>query len=122
MGYASYLLGETVSKSLAQIRKEIEALQRQAEVLKHKEAKDVIARIKEAIAHYGLTAADLGLAGNSGARRGRAAVAVRDRAKTTASKVKYRDEAGNTWSGHGRRPKWFIDAVAGGKSPEQLLA
>jgi len=46
---------------------------------------------------------------------------VRGRAKT-ASKVKYRDEAGNTWSGHGRRPKWFTDAVAGGKTPEQLLA
>ena len=121
MGTANYPLGETVSKSLAQIRKEIDALQRQAEALKQKEAKDVIARIKEAIAHYGLTAADLGLAGTSRARRGRAAGAVRERA-LTASKVKYRDEAGNTWSGHGRRPKWFIDAVAGGKTPEQLLA
>jgi hypothetical protein len=35
MGSRSYPLGDTVSKSLAQIRKEIEALQRQAEVLKH---------------------------------------------------------------------------------------
>ena len=121
MGTANYPLGETVSKSLAQIRKEIDALQRQAEVLKQKEAKDVIARIKEAIAHYGLTAADLGLAGNSRARRGPDAGSVRGGVKTD-SKVKYRDEAGNTWSGHGRRPKWFIDAVANGKSPEQLLA
>ena len=120
MGSRSYPLGDTVSKSLAQIRKEIEALQRQAEVLKQKEAKDVIARIKEAIAHYGLTAADLGLAGNSRAR-GPDAGSVRGGVKTD-SKVKYRDEAGNTWSGHGRRPKWFIDAVANGKTPEQLLA
>lgn len=108
-----------MSKSLAQIHKEIEALQRQAEVLKQKETKDVIARIKEAIAHYGLTAADLGLA--AGGRRSRSAAGTRGRAKP-ASKVKYRDEAGNTWSGHGRRPKWFTDAIANGKTPEQLAA
>lgn len=110
-----------MSKSLAQIHKEIEALQRQAEVLKQKETKDVISRIKEAIAHYGLTAADLGLAAGPRGRRGRAASGTRARAKAP-SNVKYRDEAGNTWSGHGRRPKWFIDAIASGKTPEQLSA
>jgi len=46
--------------------------------------------------------------------------------KTTQAKpagaIKYRDEAGNTWTGRGTRPKWFLAAVAAGKTPEQLLA
>nr|MBA3478279.1 H-NS histone family protein [Lautropia sp.] len=36
--------------------------------------------------------------------------------------VKYRDEAGNTWSGLGKRPNWFKSALASGKSAEDLAA
>jgi DNA-binding protein H-NS len=35
-------------------------------------------------------------------------------------RAKYRDDAGNTWTGHGRRPQWFKDAIAGGKKLEDL--
>ncbi len=38
-----------------------------------------------------------------------------------ASRVKFRDDAGNTSTGHGKRPNWFKDALANGKSPEDLL-
>ena len=51
-----------MAKSLAQLNRQIEKLQREAESLRKKEAGAVISRIKEAIDHYGLTAADLGLA------------------------------------------------------------
>jgi DNA-binding protein H-NS len=30
--------------------------------------------------------------------------------------AKYRDEAGNTWSGRGLKPKWLSEALARGKS------
>lgn len=107
-------------KSLAQIKKQIAALEAQAEALKKKEVGGVIARIKEAIAHYGLTAADLGLAG----RAPKAAKAAKPGRKTSrkSGAVKYRDDAGNTWTGHGRRPQWFLAAVAAGKTPEDLRA
>jgi DNA-binding protein H-NS len=38
------------------------------------------------------------------------------------SDAKYRnpDDAKQTWSGRGRQPQWFKDAVAGGRSPEEL--
>lgn len=109
-----------MAKTLAQLQKQIAALEQKAEALKRKEAQGVIARIKEAIAHYGLTAADLGLAG---AKRGPKPGAKRAAAKKKpAAKAKYRDDQGRSWTGHGRRPQWFVDALAAGKTLEDLLA
>jgi DNA-binding protein H-NS len=108
-----------MAKSLTQIQKEIAALQRQAEVLKKREVKEVIERIREAIAFYGLSAADLGLGATGRKRR---AVGTKKKQTKTVGKVKYRDDAGHSWSGHGRRPQWFLDAIAGGKTPEDLAA
>lgn len=45
--------------------------------------------------------------------------------KTAAKKVakaKYRDEAGNSWSGFGPRPKWLREGIAGGKKLEDFLS
>ena len=44
---------------------------------------------------------------------------VRRRAPATA---KYANPANtsDTWSGRGRKPRWFIEALASGKQPEQL--
>lgn len=36
--------------------------------------------------------------------------------------VKYRDHAGNTWAGRGRRPKWLVVALAGGKALQDFAA
>jgi len=106
-----------MSKTLAQLKKEIAALSREAEKLQRKEIEGVVARIKEAIEAYGLTAADLGL---SGAKRGakaagKAPATKRGRKKAAGAQVKFRDEAGNVWGGRGPRPKWLRDALAAGK-------
>jgi hypothetical protein len=53
--------------TLAALNAQIAALQAQADALRKKEVAEVVAKIKDAIAHYGLTAADLGLA--TGARK-----------------------------------------------------
>jgi DNA-binding protein H-NS len=34
----------------------------------------------------------------------------------------YADGKGNTWSGRGKRPNWFKEALAAGKTKEQLAA
>ena len=39
-----------------------------------------------------------------------------------AGVIKYRDEAGNAWTGRGKRPQWYLNALASGKTAEQLLA
>jgi DNA-binding protein H-NS len=54
-------------QTLAALNAQIAALQTQADALRKKEVAEVVAKIKDAIAHYGLTAADLGLA--TGARK-----------------------------------------------------
>jgi DNA-binding protein H-NS len=40
------------------------------------------------------------------------------------SEAKYRDpnDPNQTWSGRGRQPQWFKDAVAGGRSLKELVA
>lgn len=36
--------------------------------------------------------------------------------------IKFTDGKGGTWSGIGKRPNWFKDALAAGRKPEDLLA
>jgi DNA-binding protein H-NS len=92
--------------------KKIDALKAEAEKLRQQEIAGVVARIREAIQVYGLTAADLGL---GRAKAGRAGRRGRGAAKLGAA-VKYRDEAGNTWVGRGKRPQWVRDALAAGRT------
>jgi len=33
--------------------------------------------------------------------------------------VKYRDDAGNTWTGRGRMPRWLTAATKGGKAKKE---
>ncbi len=108
------------SSSLKQIEQEIAALQREAAKILETEKAGVIGRIKEAIDHYGLTEEDLGFgAATKGRRRGAPKVAKKGSA---GSKSKFRDDAGHTWSGHGRRPRWYLEALANGKTEADPLA
>lgn len=105
-----------MTQSYKQIQKQIETLQRQAEKLRKQESGEVIARIKVAIAHYGLTAEQLGFG----------ATANNVKTKATAGKsaparsAKYGDDQGNSWSGMGKRPYWLRDALAAGRTLEEF--
>jgi len=48
-------------------------------------------------------------------------VARKPAARKTGGVAKYTDGAGRTWSGVGKRPNWFKDALAAGKTAEELL-
>ena len=113
-----------MAKTLAQLDAQIAKLQRQAEALRAREVAGVIARIKVAIDYYGLTAADLGFgsARSSAARAGQGrSAATRTRAtagrgaesrsgarksagRKPAGVIRFRADAGNSWTGHGKRP------------------
>lgn len=103
-----------MAQSYAQIQRQIESLQRQAERLRAQEVDGVVARIKIAISHYGLTAEQLGL-GAGGATPTRAR-SRRGQAPSEARPSKYADALGHEWSGRGRRPQWLLAALSGGKS------
>jgi DNA-binding protein H-NS len=56
---------------------------------------------------YGFDIHELfGRKGNGGGMRGKVA-------------VKYRDQAGNTWTGRGRMPRWMVAATKGGKAKRE---
>jgi len=106
-----------MEQTYAQIAKQIAALQRDADKLKRQEVDGVIARIKEAIQVYGLTAGDLGLDGTRRKGKPGPKPGSKRQAKAKPSRAaKYRDEAGNTWVGRGPRPQWLREALAAGKS------
>ncbi len=120
----------TYSDMIAQI----EELKKQAERQRKEEYSSVIKTIKKQIADYGITAEELGL-GSSAAKRGRkpgkaSAKPGRKPARKAAAKranagikvaPKYRDDAGNTWTGRGKQPKWVVAALAMGRSLDSLL-
>ncbi len=109
----------------AELFKQSDALRRQAEELKRKEIPEVVARIKEAIAHYGLTAQDLGLAAKAAKKSTESEVkepSLKKSKTENPQSIKYRDEAGHAWSGRGPKPKWFKDALAAGATEQSLTA
>jgi DNA-binding protein H-NS len=105
-----------MTQSYKQIQKQIETLQRQAETLRKQEVDGVVARIKVAITHYGLTAEQLGF--------GAAANGVKTKAKdgkaALTQSAKYSDGQGNSWSGIGKRPYWLRDALLAGRALEEF--
>ena len=117
-----------MAKSYSQIQTQIKKLQAEAEAVRAKEVAGVVAKIRSAIDHYGLTAQDLGLSTrkSTAAKPANASIpAIKKSRKNAAVKktvgvIKYRDDAGHTWTGHGKRPNWFLAALASGKSAEDL--
>ena len=123
------------SATSAELIKRSEELRQQGEALKKREAPEVMAKIKEAIAHYGFTASDLGLAGVKAKTRAPQAKKAKPAKSSTvasgvkakvkekaASVIKYRDESGHSWTGFGPKPKWFKEALAAGATEASLKA
>lgn len=110
-----------MAKTLASIQRQIDKLQKEATAIRAKEVGGVIERIQSAISFYGLTVDDLFGAKPAVKTRGRQ-TAAKAAAKPKAQRViKYQDAAGNSWTGHGKRPGWFKAAIESGKTAEDLL-
>lgn len=114
-------------RTFLEIQAQIEQLQKEAEDARRKEAGDVLIRIKEAIAVYGFTAAELGFGNGHGKRQSRKLAGRTSGQKPVTKQAnsptpKFRDQDGNVWSGRGPRPAWFKAALEAGKSADDLLA
>lgn len=121
-----------MTKTYLQVLKQIEGLKTQAEKLRRTEIDGVVVRIRDAIRHYGLTAADLGLSGSAGSSSSAGPVARKKPGPKPGSRMKkrkggtgkvapkYRDENGNTWAGRGQRPIWLRNALATGRKIEDF--
>lgn len=115
-----------MAKTYLQVQKQIDELTKEADLLRKKEAKGVLERIKEAIAIYGFTAEELGVSNKTvGAKSVKPAAGKRSakvKTKTANTAAKFKDDQGNVWSGRGPRPAWFKAALEAGKQPDELLA
>jgi len=104
-----------------ELQKQIESLQREAEALKAKERKGVIARMREAIEAYGITTSELGFATGRGRKMAASKTQTRKkRASGRGAGVAYSDSKGNTWAGRGKRPNWLREALASGAKLEDF--
>jgi DNA-binding protein H-NS len=113
-----------MTKTYAQIVKQIEVLKQDAEKVRRKEVAGVVSRIQEAIAVYGLTADDLGFGSKKAKSAQSPAVRRRNVKSSQAAQapgvVKFRNDSGGTWGGRGKRPDWLRKALAEGKSLEEF--
>lgn len=111
---------EIMTKTYAQIVKQIDALKQEAEKLRRGEVDGVIKRIRDAITFYNLNASDLGLNLKAKTRVSKdAAPLKRKKRKNAAAKapavVKFTNGTGGTWGGRGKRPTWLREALVAGR-------
>jgi len=88
-----------MTNSYQELLKQRAALDLQIQQAREKEVADAVAKVRQTVAEYGLTAADVF---PSGGRRARSAA--------PAAKVapKYRNPVtGQTWTGRGKPPRWI---------------
>ena len=107
-----------MAQSYKQLQKQIESLQKQADKLRAQEIDGVVSRIKVAIAHYGLSADQLGFGAASAGKSKYSA----KRSGSVSTIAKYADGAGRSWSGRGPRPAWLREALAKGKSLQDFAS
>lgn len=92
------------TKSFAALKAEIAELEAQASDARRREVLEVLKDIKDKIAVYGISGADLGF-------KGATLASPTTRKVQSAGVAKYRDpKSGKTWTGHGRAPDWLAKA------------
>lgn len=98
-----------------ELKRQAEELLQQAQAMLESEKAQAIKDVKQKIADYDLTAEDVGLV--SGKTRGRKATV---RKANKPSDNLFKGPAGVTWTGRGRKPNWVIEALASGKTMDDL--
>lgn len=117
--------------SYKELKSQAEDLMRQAEAARKAEIGAAIANIKEKMATYGITLADLGGKARAGKGRKPNTAKAAKAAKVAKAKVakvrkpvavKYRNtETNEAWSGRGRVPTWLTAELAKGRTREEFL-
>jgi DNA-binding protein H-NS len=112
----------------AKIQKEIERLNKQAQLLQSKQRKPVISSILRSMKEYGITPEEISAAfGKPGAKVRQPSLNKAPRAAKAAGTKKpvapkYRHPATSaTWTGRGKAPLWIVEAEKNGQTRQQFL-
>ena len=100
---------EKARKDMEAQLKEIEQAQSEFD---NRRAKELRTEIEKMVAKEGFTIDDI-----FGGKTGKRNSAVKSKGP---AKYRHPENASLTWSGRGRQPQWYKDAIEGGKSPEDL--
>ena len=100
---------ETTSPMLPSLLAQKVELDKQITKAKAEEKAAVLAHIRSAMGQYEITAEELTAAPKRGLKPGST-----DTAERKPVAPKYRDEAGNTWTGRGKKPLFIREAEANG--------
>ncbi|MEN9704829.1 MAG: hypothetical protein RLZZ393_708 [Pseudomonadota bacterium] len=108
------LSADKIKARIAELQKELA----KAEKTKEPAIRKVVALMKK----LGVTVADLKGGAPVAAPAGRKAKSKggKSAGKRGPAPIKYKDDAGNTWSGRGKTPRWLADAEKAGKKREQF--
>jgi DNA-binding protein H-NS len=118
-----------MAQTYAQLQKQIDQLQHQANRVRDEEAQGVIERIKAAIAVYGLTAEQLGfgavarpaeLTAPTPKPAPQKALKPATKGKSNPHFGGFSDRRGNVWSGRGPHPAWLRDALQAGHDKNEF--
>jgi DNA-binding protein H-NS len=111
-----------MTKTYAQLLREIASLQATAQRQLAIESKSAVSKINELIAKFNLTAGDLQFASVVGAPASRSKGTNSVKPKEAAGKSSsYGDGQGNVWGGRGPRPRWLRSALESGRTLESFL-
>jgi DNA-binding protein H-NS len=111
----------TLSELLAQkaaLDAQIEAANAEIRAAQNQERQDALTRIAELASQFGLTSDEIAAKLKGG--RTKSVKGTKGVSKGSKVAPKYRDEAGNTWSGRGIKPRWLAAAIAAGKSQDDF--
>jgi DNA-binding protein H-NS len=98
--------------TLQELMHQREALERQIAAAQAEARRDAITKVRELMATYGLSVADL-----SGSMRKRESGSF-SRAKVAPKFIN--KATGETWSGRGLKPRWLANAIASGAKLEDF--
>jgi DNA-binding protein H-NS len=100
------------------LKTRIALLQKQLAAAEQNKA-PAIKKVQALMKKLGVTLADLG--GAASAKPAAPAKAPKKPRKAGGTvAIKYRDEAGNTWTGRGKTPRWLVEAEKAGKPRESF--
>ena len=102
-----------------EIQAQIAELQRKAAQIRATERAAAIENIRTLLATFEISASELALDARV-LERPRATKTV-VQAQTKKLPAKYRDGAGNEWSGRGLQPRWLKAAIANGATAESFI-
>ena len=102
---------ELEKMSLEDLRRHRAAVDRAIATYEERKRKEALARLDEVAKQLGYASASAVVTAKPEKRKG-----------TSTAPIRYQnpDEPAETWTGIGRRPKWFVEALACGRTEDEL--